>query len=674
MVKRIHKTLIGISMIMMMLLAGCSRTGETSGEASGEVSKQSEAESGQVASVESTDEWMPREVEDYLSRNCYQAFYNYVLELKETEWEAFQLCDIDNDKVDELIAVRQDPKSTEQDKRRFYLMDWEDHKISIEEKAPLTPADFGTPINNLEYYDKDYTLVILNAEGKSYIEGVTKKDKDFFHLVVGIIWTEDRLPAKEPERREAIEDYYVVSELGERTDSRYSAAGSDELLYQYKMPTEDVVTFYKEVFGWKREFSPDHDSTSEIGVRITKEGYLYGKNEIGWSDYSVITQVELSESELVLHAIIKSVYTDNKLADVTVNMAPDGGKYGYALTGYEMAQDTNVEPDSGRVMEELQEENLWIQYVMQLNSYSDVVEPVIKDLRYMENDEELFTANAKRLLPELKKKYEANPGKDGSNIAAKSTLLGIYEIGNNSKLLVYEDAAYGMVPPETGEGFEFGYCLDYYLLTPGGAITFNQIFCYDESFGDMPADRKGTSRFRHYFLGNDWEGNLAIDGAYASRTENFADELMFYASVGRTHDMTVDEEGWERYDEDRYVYGAYFRPDGTRIINQYDTWQIATLEYVSHGAFIKDPSGKTLFEEGPGADGYGYYVEGKKISIEKKPEDTQETFCDISLDDATKLVGEICYWEWENIVNVDLVFIVDGVEVHHYLYSYKIFV
>ena len=190
----------------------------------------------------------------------------------------------------------------------------------------------------------------------------------------------------------------------------------------------------------------------------------------------------------------------------------------------------------------------------------------------------------------------------------------------------------------------------------------------------MPADRKGTSRFRHYFLGNDWEGNLAIDGAYASRTENFADELMFYASVGRTHDMTVDEEGWERYDEDRYVYGAYFRPDGTRIINQYDTWQIATLEYVSHGAFIKDPSGKTLFEEGPGADGYGYYVVGKKISIDKKPEDTQETFCDISLDDATKLVGEICYWEWENIVNVDLVFIVDGVEVHHYLYSYKIFV
>ena len=53
--------------------------------------------------------------------------------------------------------------------------------------------------------------------------------------MVGIVWAEEGWADLDPERREGIEDYLVVSELGERTDARYRAAGTDELLYQYKM-------------------------------------------------------------------------------------------------------------------------------------------------------------------------------------------------------------------------------------------------------------------------------------------------------------------------------------------------------------------------------------------------------------------------------------------------------
>ena len=54
-----------------------------------------------------------------------------------------------------------------------------------------------------------------------------------------------------------MEDYLVVSELGERTNSSYHADGIDDLLYQYKMRTSEVTEFYKDVMGWEREYAFD---------------------------------------------------------------------------------------------------------------------------------------------------------------------------------------------------------------------------------------------------------------------------------------------------------------------------------------------------------------------------------------------------------------------------------
>ena len=672
-------------MVMLTCLVACTDVRDAVDGQESEISQTSEtsqepevsqiSESSQTASAESTGEWMPLDVEDTLSRNCYQAFHGYVQDLKDLEWKGFQLSDLDDDKTDELIAVREDRESIKNGKQHFYVLDWEDHKkISVREVEATALTVSGRAFDELEYYDKEYMLLILNAEAKSYFEGVTKKDKDYFHLLTGIAWVEEGWANEPQERREGIEDYLIVSELGEGIGAVYSSAGSDSLVNQYRMRETDVVDFYKVVLGWEREFPLNYDNTSEIGVcKNEKNGYLYGENKVGWSDHSVITEIEQSEGELKVHAIVKSTYTDNRLADVTILLAPSDGKFKYVLTGYEVARETGVDLETGQVLEELQEEHLHVRYIMQRVKYADRLTPVIREMSYMENDTELFTANAKRLLSELKKEYEANPGSDGSNIAAKSTLLGIYDFADNSKILIFEDAAYGNVPPATGSGSEYGYCLSYHVLTPGDRMNnYGEIFHYDESFGDMPADRKGMSRFRHYFLGVNWQGEPSLS-EFVATTKDFAKEFMFCAGIGRSHDMTMDAEGWENYDEDHYLYYAYFGPDGERIVNQYATWQVATWEYVSHGAFIKDPKGKTLFEEGSGAEGYGYYVEGKYIPIDKKQEGTEEIVCDLRLDETTKLCGKIRYRDWENIMKVDLIFYVDGKEVSYNLYSYKFY-
>lgn len=658
-----------IGMIMVLLLVGCSDTGNVSYRQETKSSTETSAET----STETVSTLTQYEVEDTLSRNCYQAFHAYVNKLKDTEWVGFLLTDFDGDKTDELIAANQDAESQKEGKQRYFIMDWEDHKITVTEMDPSTVTPLGKPLNKLEYDDRDSILTVLSTEGKRYFEGVTKKEKDLFQLVVGLVWLEEGWADEEKEQRDAMEDYLVVSGLGEKTNYKSYDPYLQRYQLQYKMPTAEVIEFYKDVFGVERAYSEDYyNITSKIGVMNWRsDGYLYALDSDEWSDYLVISDVKRNGDELTIHALAWNANTKTCLAEMTVSMATDDGKYGYVLQGYEVAKDEGIDPRSGQELKEFQAEDVQIQYIMSTSRNSDVPAPTIRDLRYKENDKEQFTANAKRLLAELKKEYEADPGEDGSNIAAKSTLLASYDFADNSKILIYEDAVYGNVPPETGIGSEYGYYLNYCIMTPGNMLTYGEIFRYNESFGEMPADRNGTSTCRHYYLGYDWEGNPAVGtNVYAANAADLAEEILFYASVGRNHDMTVDEEGWERYDEDYYIFCAYFRPDGTRIINMFDTWQIATWEYVSHGTFIKTPKGEPLFEQRYDQEGCSYYVEGKKLTLKQKPEDTVETFCDIALDKTTKLRGQINYWKFENLIDVDLVFNVDGVEVSHNLWSY----
>ena len=58
------------------------------------------------------------------------------------------------------------------------------------------------------------------------------------------------------------------------------------------------------------------------------------------------------------------------------------------------------------------------------------------------------------------------------------------------------------------------------------------------------------------------------------------------------------------------------------------------------------------------------------MNLKAKSEGTVENFLNIKLDAKTKLVGQINYWEWQNKVSIDLVFNVDGTEVHLPLWDY----
>ena len=381
-VKRMNKIYLVIWIAMIVLLAACSDTGE--------VSYMQETESSLASSVESMDALNQYVIKDSHSKNCYQAFQNYVSTLNDAEWKGFQLVDFDGDKSDELIAIKHDPDDNKKGELRYYVIDWADHKVSITEVEPSTEIPNGDPLNKLEYHDKDYMLLVLSAEGTNFFEGVTKKDKDLYYLVVGVIWIEESWAEKPRERREAMEDYYVLSELGEKTDYIYDDGYFTRIPFQYKMRTSEVTEVYKEVFGWEREYSPNHDSSSEIGVRNESDGYLYGHNEIGWTNYPKITKIEQSEGDLAIYAVVNSAYTDEHLADVTVFMAANDGKYGYTLQGYEVARETDMDPESGQKLEEFQSENLQIQYVMQPNRYANGTAPVIKDLCFMGNDKEHY--------------------------------------------------------------------------------------------------------------------------------------------------------------------------------------------------------------------------------------------------------------------------------------------
>ncbi|MBR4732627.1 MAG: hypothetical protein IK081_07645 [Lachnospiraceae bacterium] len=697
MMKKNSKLLI-IWMLMMTLLSGCIGVGSVTYDQETESSQEAEsvqvtessqeaesiqatesaqgAESSQAAGMESPEDLIQYEVEDTLSLDRYEAFYRFVSKSRDDEWASFQCSDFDGKDGTELFAVKNEPDGSEEGKRRYFVIYWEDQKLIVTEMDPSAKSVHGGRMNQMGYETKDSILDALferipdkERQNELALAKKQEEEQNLFHLIVDLVWIDDNWSKQSKESCDAIKDYLVVSNLGEKINYQRS-----NKTFRHRMPITEVTEFYKEILGIERQYDLTHDSTSEVGVRRINE-YLYAYNGVGWGDYAEIKDVERRDSEVIIHATIMNAYTDERMAEMTVNLTPDDGKYEYKLQGYEVSYNFCFDPETGKKLEEFKTDDLRIQYFLEEKRSAGGTVPVIKNLCFRENDEKQFTANAKKLLTELKKEYNANPGSDGSNIAVKSTLLAEYEFANNSIILIYEDAVYGKVPPQTGNGSEYGYYLNYYVLTPGNVFESGELFHYNESFGKMPADRKGSSRCCHYFLGNDPMGNLKLDGyKYVAQSEDFSKETMFYASIGRSHDMTFDENGGENYDEDYYVYGAFFYPDGSRFLNLYDTWQVATLNYISNGFFLKTPDGVPLFEERVGTWDSRYYVEGKGLTYKQMIPNTTETFCDVTLGAKAKLIGQIERWSWTSgRITVNLVFRTDDAEVSFNLYDYEIY-
>ncbi|MBO5987186.1 MAG: hypothetical protein J6Q02_10395, partial [Lachnospiraceae bacterium] len=425
--KKNSKFLI-IWMLMMTLLSGCIGEGsvtygqETESIQETESSQETEsaqgAESSQAADMESPEDLIRYEVEDTLSLDRYEAFYRFVSKSRDDEWASFQYGDFDGKDGSEFFAVKNEPDGSEDGKRRYFVIYWEDQKLIVTEMDPSAKSVHGVRLNHMRYVNEDTILDDLferipdkERQNELALAKRQEEEQNFFHLIVDLVWIEDNWSKQSKESCDAIKDYLVVSNLGEKINYQRS-----NKTFRHRMPITEVTEFYKDIFEIERQYDLTHDSTSEVGVRRINE-YLYAYNGVGWGDYAEIKDVERSESEVIIHANVMNAYTDERMAEMTVNLTPDDVKYAYHLQGYEVSYNFCFDPETGKKLEEFKTDDLRIQYFLEEKRSVGGTVPVIKNLYFRENDEKQFTANAKKLLTELKKEYNANPGSDGSNIA-----------------------------------------------------------------------------------------------------------------------------------------------------------------------------------------------------------------------------------------------------------------
>ncbi|MBO4695698.1 MAG: hypothetical protein J5643_00290 [Lachnospiraceae bacterium] len=281
--------------------------------------------------------------------------------------------------------------------------------------------------------------------------------------------------------------------------------------------------------------------------------------------------------------------------------------------------------------------------VRQYNGKNELTDEFSSNVFLAENKGK-FTKNAKSFLTELKNSYNKNLGKDGSRLAVKNNLLYQSDCGGTAKLYVYENAAYGNVPPETGNGSVYGYEVSYYLVLPNENIRYGVLYRYDESSGTLSDGQHDVCKFNHCFSGLDNDGILQIadimhNDYYVPKPVKNIDEAFYYAEIGREFRRggVVDEfYPWDDYYNN---YESYFLPDGTRIIDMYDTWRISTDYYIRNGGFITKPDGKVIFEEKHKSNiSFQWIVEGSVVTKEELAANSENhTIKEISLTSPCKL-------------------------------------
>ena len=259
-------------------------------------------------------------------KNCYQAYCDYLSNVK--EWDRFLLIDVDGDKTDELVATNYNPERDDEGMQRYVIADWQENKLVVTECDGQTSK---MPLSETGYQGNDVMLIILRAEDEKYIEGVTQRERTLFYLASSFVWLEEKRTVESGEKVDAIEDYLIVSELGDTTDYFRINENGSLALFKFRMPESEVIRFYSEVMGKERTYETGSDSSAEVGVYCGEDGWLYGNDSSGLSYYTVVNDFERKENECIVHASIWNRGLNDRLADVTVTLTPGEGKYGYTL-------------------------------------------------------------------------------------------------------------------------------------------------------------------------------------------------------------------------------------------------------------------------------------------------------------------------------------------------------
>ena len=305
--------------------------------------------------------------------------------------------------------------------------------------------------------------------------------------------------------------------------------------------------------------------------------------------------------------------------------------------------------------------------------------PVFDSIRYAFENKETFAENAKALLSELQEEYNRNPGKDGSHLAVKSNLLMDLEMDGLSKLYVYEDAVYGMYPPESGEGTMFGYEVSSYLLTLDEAEKYELLYRYTESTGELSDTEYSQFKFVHAFPGHyvfESDPRFSVTMDPNIRVSDLK-EGFFCAEIGRGQYGTYssDNEQNYRYDAEYYLFKSYFSPDGDRIFDEYDTWGDETDYKACMGAFFVSSDGTVFFEQRNNDSPwiFDWYVDGQKIDMNGLNLEAGEirTISEKIINDKLKLKCVILRWDYYFSLTVHLTELFGDEEIETRLFEHR---
>ena len=261
-----------------------------------------------------------------VGKNCYQAYGDYLEAI--VEWERFLLIDVDGDKTDELVETNYNPERDDEGTHRYAIVDWQENELVVTEYDGETSK---MPLSETGYQRKDVMLAILRIENERFIEDVTQRERTVFYLVSCHAWYST---VESGEIADAMEDYQIVSNLGDTTDySRLSENGS-LAYYHFRMPKSEVIRFYGEVIGKERTYETGSDSSPEASVYCGEDGWMYCNRWDEGNYYVMVENFKKKENECIVHA---SVWNGTMYeTDVTVTLTPTDGKYGYVLKDYSL--------------------------------------------------------------------------------------------------------------------------------------------------------------------------------------------------------------------------------------------------------------------------------------------------------------------------------------------------
>ncbi|MBR5712364.1 MAG: hypothetical protein IKX54_02105 [Lachnospiraceae bacterium] len=218
--------------------------------------------------------------------------------------------------------------------------------------------------------------------------------------------------------------------------------------------------------------------------------------------------------------------------------------------------------------------------------------------QFLNDNRAMFTKHAEDYETKLAEEYRKSPGTDGGRIAMTEKLLCRHDFGSAATILVYENAVYGAVPKQSGDGTLYHYEVLYYLLMPGELLTEGVLFTYDSSTEEITGREYNYATIRHIF-DEDGIGMLNSTKEFVTRTE-----------IVRGHSASSEYA----YDADSYTFASYFQIGGRRILDMYSTWGDATDYYRSMGASIADANGTILFKETPGTPENEWEILGRPLS------------------------------------------------------------